>query len=38
MTTSIQQNSTCCSSNLEPKVMLNVQLGSDWLKVKTQHA
>ena len=31
MTTSIhvQQNSTCCSSNLETKVMLNVQLKSD---------
>ena len=34
MTTSIQQNSTCCSSNLELKVMLNVQLESDWSKVK----
>ena len=32
MTTSIQQNSTCCSSHLEPKVMLNVQLDSDWSK------
>ena len=25
MTTSIQQNSTCCSGHLEPEVMLNVQ-------------
>jgi len=27
------KNSTCCFSHLEPKVMLNVQLESDWLKV-----
>ena len=36
--TSIQQNSTCCSSHLEAKVMLNVQLESvDWSKVMTKN-
>ena len=33
MTTSIQQNTICWSSHLELKVMLNVQLESDWSKV-----
>ena len=30
---SYKQNSTCCSRHLETKVMLNVQLESDQLKV-----